>query len=74
MLPKANTTARAPVSPSRVCGLCGHRLLTVVLDNGAKLEVDAQRRCWVSTGREANGLPIYSSSRAYSEHAPDCLG
>lgn len=74
MPPRAKTPTSAPASLSRVCGRCGHRLLTVMLDNGVKLEVDTQRRCWVGTGREENGLPVYSGSRAYPEHAPDCLG
>lgn len=74
MPPTAKITPMAPVSFSRVCATCGHRLLRVVLDTGERLEVDTQRRCWVSTGREHSGIPVYSGSRAYPEHPTDCPG
>lgn len=59
---------------TRICDLCHHRLITVVLDNGKQVELDTQHQCYVITGREQGDMPIYVPSRSYVLHADVCKG
>ena len=68
-MPKTPT----PTLPTtRLCPTCGHRLIAVILDTGMRLELDTQIHCYVISGREQEGLPVYVPSRSFVEHSQVC--